>query len=75
MTGLLRTLGVLSALEFLSVVALLSNLVTVHDSDVARVLGPVHGALYLCAGVTRFWAAALRQEPVCSHCCPYSADR
>ena len=47
MTALLRTLAVLSALELVSVLALLANLVTVHASTVAHLLGPTHGALYL----------------------------
>ena len=45
MTGLLRTLAVLSALETVSVLALLANLGTLHDAAVAGVLGPIHGAL------------------------------
>ena len=47
MTGVLRTLAVLSALETVSVLALLVNLATVHDGTLAGVLGPIHGALYL----------------------------
>ncbi|MFG2219910.1 MULTISPECIES: hypothetical protein [unclassified Streptomyces] len=52
MTGLLRTLAVLSALELVSVLALLVNLSTVHNDIVASVLGPAHGALYLAVAVT-----------------------
>lgn len=52
MNGLLRTLAVLSALELVSVLALLANLVTVHDDTVSSVLGPTHGALYLAVAVT-----------------------
>ncbi|PWV48608.1 hypothetical protein [Nocardiopsis sp. L17-MgMaSL7] len=52
MNGLLRTLAVLSALELVSVLALLLNLVTVHDDTVSSVLGPTHGALYLAVAVT-----------------------
>ncbi|MDH6288126.1 hypothetical protein ACNJ7E_02970 [Rhodococcus sp. NM-2] len=52
MTGLLRTLAVLSALETVSVLGLLANLGTVHDAAVAGVLGPIHGALYLSVAVT-----------------------
>ena len=52
MSRLLRTLAVLSALELVSVLALLGNLVTVHDHTVTRILGPVHGALYLAVAVT-----------------------
>ncbi|MBQ1082394.1 hypothetical protein [Nocardiopsis sp. B62] len=52
MNGLLRTLAALSALELVSVLALLANLVTVHDDTVSSVLGPTHGALYLAVAVT-----------------------
>ncbi|WP_213571834.1 hypothetical protein [Rhodococcus sp. USK13] len=52
MTGVLRALAALSALETVSVLALLINLGTVHDATLARVLGPIHGALYLAVGVT-----------------------
>lgn len=52
MTPLLRTLGVLSALELVSVLALLTNLATVHDPTLARALGPAHGALYLAVALT-----------------------
>ncbi|MFN6542317.1 hypothetical protein [Mycolicibacterium nivoides] len=51
MTGLLRTLGVLSVLELVSVLVLLVNLATVHDEALAHVLGPAHGALYLAVAV------------------------
>lgn len=52
MNGLVRTLAVLSALELVSVVALLVNLATVHNRTLAAVLGPTHGALYLAVAVT-----------------------
>lgn len=52
MRALLRTLAVLSTLEFVSVVVLLLNLGTAHDRTVAGVLGPTHGALYLAVAVT-----------------------
>lgn len=52
MSGPLRTLGVFSALELASVVVLLGNLATVHDATVTRVLGPIHGALYLVVATT-----------------------
>ncbi|MFC0453631.1 hypothetical protein [Rhodococcus jostii] len=52
MNGLLRTMAALSALETVSVFALLINLATVHDGTLAGVLGPVHGALYLAVAVT-----------------------
>ena len=59
MTGLLRTLAVLSLLELLSVVALLTNLATVHDPTVTSALGPVHGALYLSVAVTALFGRGL----------------
>ena len=52
MTPLLRALGVLSVLELVSVVALVANLVTVHDPAITSALGPTHGALYLAVAVT-----------------------
>ena len=52
MSPLLRTLGVLSLLELVSVLALLANLATAHDPTLASLLGPVHGVLYLAVAVT-----------------------
>lgn len=52
MTPLLRALSVLSALELVSVVALVGNVVTVHDRAITSALGPTHGALYLAVVVT-----------------------
>ncbi|MCV7256297.1 hypothetical protein HZU40_20000 [Mycolicibacterium fluoranthenivorans] len=52
MSPLLRALGALSALELISVLVLLGNLATVHDPAVTRILGPLHGALYLTVAVT-----------------------
>lgn len=52
MNPLLRSLRVLSLLELVSVLVLLGNLVTVHEPTVTRLLGPVHGALYLAVAVT-----------------------
>lgn len=52
MSRLLRTLGVLSLCELVSVVVLLANFATVHHPAVASTLGPVHGALYLSVAVT-----------------------
>lgn len=60
MTPLLRALSVLSALELISVLALLLNLATVHDATLARVLGPTHGALYLAVALTALLAPGLR---------------
>ncbi|GCE38793.1 hypothetical protein Rhow_002317 [Rhodococcus wratislaviensis] len=52
MTGVLRALAALSAFETVSVLALLVNLAAVHDTTVAGVLGPIHGALYLSVAAT-----------------------
>jgi hypothetical protein len=52
MSPLLRALSALSALELISVLVLLGNLATVHDPAVTRILGPLHGALYLTVVVT-----------------------
>ncbi|MEV7397152.1 hypothetical protein [Aeromicrobium sp. NPDC092404] len=52
MSPLLRALGVLSALELASLVALIANLLTAHDETVSSVLGPVHGAFYLAVACT-----------------------
>jgi hypothetical protein len=52
MSPFLRALGALSALELISVLVLLGNLATVHDPAVTRILGPLHGALYLTVAVT-----------------------
>ncbi len=60
MSRLLRTLAVLSALELISVLALLGNLVTVHDHTVTRILGPAHGALYLAVAVIALLGRGLR---------------
>jgi len=59
MSTMLRCLRVLSMLELLSVVALLANLVTVHDATVAATVGPVHGALYLSVVVIALFARGL----------------
>jgi hypothetical protein len=45
MRPLFRVLQVFSVLELLSIVALFTNLLTVHSSALASLLGPVHGAL------------------------------
>ncbi|QHE72375.1 hypothetical protein [Rhodococcus sp. WAY2] len=62
MTGLLRILAALSALETVSVLALLVNLGTVHDATVARILGPIHGALYLAVAVTALLGRGLTTQ-------------
>jgi hypothetical protein len=58
-SALLRALQVLSILELLSVVALLGNLLTVHDATLASALGPVHGALYLSVVMTALFGRGL----------------
>lgn len=60
MRPLFRVLGLLSVLELLSVVALFTNLLTVHTSELASLLGPVHGALYLSVAVTALFGRGLR---------------
>jgi hypothetical protein len=65
LSGLLRTLGVLSVLELVSVLVLLGNLATVHDPALARVLGPIHGALSLAvAGVAVFGRGLTKQTRI-----------
>jgi len=59
MTPLLRTLGALSVLEFVSVLVLLGNVLTVHDPVVTSALGPTHGALYLAVAVTALFGRGL----------------
>ncbi|MGB3481149.1 MAG: hypothetical protein WBB07_02905 [Mycobacterium sp.] len=59
MTALLRVLGMLSALELVSVLALLVNLATVHDKLVSSILGPTHGALYLAVAVIALFGRGL----------------
>jgi hypothetical protein len=59
MSTLLRTLALLSALEMVSVVALLTNLATVHNGGVSALLGPTHGALYLAVAVTALFGRDL----------------
>lgn len=56
----LRVLGMLSALELVSVLALLANLATAHDPSVTGLLGPIHGALYLAVAVTALLCRGLR---------------
>jgi hypothetical protein len=60
MRPLFRALGLLSVLELLSVAALFTNLLTVHSSELASSLGPVHGALYLSVAVTALFGRGLR---------------
>lgn len=57
--GVLRTLGYLSVLELVSIGALLLNLATAHLRPVAAILGPTHGALYLCVAAIALVARGL----------------
>ncbi|WP_233551470.1 hypothetical protein [Amnibacterium setariae] len=50
----------LGLLELVTLAALLANLVTVHDLVVARILGPVHGAVYLVVALVALLAPGLR---------------
>lgn len=59
MNALLRTLGMLSVLELLSVLALLLNVATVHDDTVTSLLGPTHGTLYLAVATTALFGRGL----------------
>ncbi len=59
MSALLRTLGMLSVLELLSVLALFLNVATVHDDTVTSLLGPTHGALYLAVATTALFGRGL----------------
>ncbi|WP_424217153.1 DUF3817 domain-containing protein (plasmid) [Streptomyces sp. BI20] len=62
MSPLLRTLGVLSLLELVSVLGLVGNLLTVHDPALAGLLGPAHGALYLTVVVTALFGRGLTRR-------------
>ena len=62
MTGVLRALAALSALETVSVLVLLVNLATMHDETVTSALGPVHGALYLAVAVTALFGRGLTER-------------
>jgi len=59
MTTLLRILAVLSALELVSVLVLLLNLATVHTGAITRLLGPIHGALYLAVATVALMGRGL----------------
>lgn len=48
----MRALRVLAAVEALSLVALLVNLVTVHAEPVTALGGPIHGTAYLAVIAT-----------------------
>lgn len=45
-------LRVLSVIELVSVLVLLTNLATVHAEAVSSVMGPTHGAAYLAVIIT-----------------------
>jgi hypothetical protein len=60
MRPLFRFLGLLSVFELLSVAAFFTNLLTVHSSGLASLLGPVHGALYPSMAVTALLGRKLR---------------
>lgn len=57
---LITVLVVLAALEILTLGALLINLVTVHQPMLARVVGPIHGAVYLTVVLIGLLAPGLR---------------
>ncbi|GAA1033826.1 MULTISPECIES: hypothetical protein [Amycolatopsis] len=63
-----RILDILGAVELATLVLMLGNIVTVHQPEVSRVLGPVHGLAYtatviaavlLMGGRHRIWLLAL----------------
>ena len=47
-----RVFGVVAAVEALTLLVLVLNLVTVHLPGVAAALGPVHGSAYLIASLS-----------------------
>jgi hypothetical protein len=61
-TPLLRALALLSALELVSLVVLLTNLATAHNGTVASVVGPIHGALYLAVAATALLGRGLSRS-------------
>jgi hypothetical protein len=60
MRHLLRTLGVLSVLELVSIAVLFANLISFHLRPVTVAIGPIHGALYLTVIVTALFGRDLR---------------
>ena len=60
MRHLLRTLGVLSVLELVSIAVLFANLISLHLRPVTVAIGPIHGALYLAVIVTALLGRDLR---------------
>ncbi|MEU7827530.1 hypothetical protein [Nonomuraea sp. NPDC049129] len=55
---LLRTLRLAAAVELVSLVVLLGNLLTTHTPAVATLVGPLHGTAYLVIVVTALLAPA-----------------
>lgn len=57
---MMRTLKIAAAVEALTLVLLLANLVTVHEPELSSLLGPVHGTAYLIAIAAAFAAIPAR---------------
>lgn len=55
---LLRTLRLAAAVEMVSLVILLGNLLTTHTRAVAALVGPLHGMAYLVIVVTALLTSA-----------------
>lgn len=53
-------LGVLGALEIVTLGVLVINLATVHEQVITRAIGPVHGAIYLTVVVMLLLIPRLR---------------
>jgi hypothetical protein len=51
---------VFAVLEIVSLGVLLINLATRHDPTIARVIGPVHGAIYLSVALIALLSPGLR---------------
>lgn len=47
-----RILQIVGTVEFVTLVLMLANLVTIHLTEVSRVLGPVHGLAYSVTVIT-----------------------
>jgi hypothetical protein len=60
MSARFRVLLVAAAAEVVTLGVLLVNLATVHDPVVARIAGPVHGAVYLVVALVALLSPDLR---------------
>lgn len=55
-------LGIMTILETGTLAILLINLAAIHDPTTARLIGPVHGAVYLVLVMTMLFAPDLRWQ-------------